>query len=109
MARRRATRRNRRLLSLMIKLYVICFDVANKKRLRQVAIQMENFGQRVQYSVFECHLDDNKLEDIKQRLEKIINTTEDHIRYYGICNKDKGKILLDGTGSITQNNDYHFL
>jgi len=43
----------------MSKLYVICFDVADKKRLRQVAIQMENFGQRVQYSVFECHLDEN--------------------------------------------------
>ena len=93
----------------MNQLYIICFDVAHKKRLRRVAIQMENFGQRVQYSVFECYLDAKKLEQLKQRLEKIINPEEDHIRYYGICNKDKGKILLDGTGSITQDNDYHLL
>ena len=93
----------------MSRLYVICFDVAHKKRLRQVAIQMENFGQRVQYSVFECYLDANELEQLKQRLEKIINTNEDHIRYYGICNKDKGKILFDGMGSITPDNDYHLL
>ena len=93
----------------MSKLYIICFDIADKKRLRQVAIQMENIGQRVQYSVFECYLDANELEEIKQRLKKVINTKEDHIRYYGICNKDKSKILFDGTGILTPDADYHLL
>ncbi|MEE9326664.1 MAG: CRISPR-associated endonuclease Cas2 [Cocleimonas sp.] len=91
----------------MSQLYVICFDVADKKRLRHVAIQMENFGQRVQYSVFECHLDEGELEELKARLEAIINKKEDHVRYYGICNKDKSKILIDGSGSITRDNDYY--
>ncbi len=93
----------------MSKFYIICFDVADKKRLRQVAIQMENFGQRVQYSVFECHLDKKSLEDLKTRLDTIINKKEDHVRYYGLCNKDKPKILLDGAGSITPDNDYHLI
>ena len=93
----------------MNQFYVICFDISDKKRLRQVAIQMENFGQRVQYSIFECYLDANKLEELKSRLELIINPAEDHIRYYSICNKDKAKILIDGKGSIHQDADYHLM
>lgn len=92
----------------MNQLYVICYDIADKKRLRKVAIQMENFGQRIQYSVFECYLSSVKLKQLEQRLEKIINLTEDHVRYYSICNKDKNKILLDGIGSITADNNYYF-
>lgn len=92
----------------MSRFYVICFDVTDKKRLRQVSIQLENFGQRVQYSVFECHLDQSQLDELKQRLHAIINIEEDHIRYYGICDKDKPKILLDGMGLITPDKDYHY-
>ena len=93
----------------MNQFYVICFDICDKKRLRQVAIQMENFGQRVQYSVFECYLNANTLNDLKNRLETIINSEEDHIRYYSICKKDKAKILIDGKGSIHQDADYHLI
>ncbi len=89
--------------------YIICFDVADRKRLRQVAIQLENFGQRVQYSVFECHLNANDLETLQQRIANIITPEEDHVRYYSLCNKDTPKILLDGRGALTPNRDYHLL
>ena len=46
---------------------------------------------------------------LKQRLKKIINEKEDDIRYYGICNKDRSKIVFDGITSMTQNNDYYLL
>ncbi len=93
----------------MSQLYVICFDVADKKRLRHVAIQMQNVGQRVQYSLFECHLKEKELAKLQQRLTNIINPKEDHIRYYKLCDKDKNKITLDGRGQITQDDDYYFL
>ncbi len=87
--------------------YVVCFDVSDKKRLRKVAIQMENFGARVQYSVFECHLNATDLDTLKQRIVEIIAPEEDHVRYYGLCSKDVPKILLDGRGTLTNNDDYH--
>ncbi len=89
--------------------YVICFDVSDEKRLRKVAIQMENFGMRVQYSVFECYLDATELETLKQRLLEIIDQDNDHVRYYGLCNKDVPKIVLDGLGMLTRDADYHLL
>ena len=40
----------------MTMLYLVCYDIANPRRLAQVARVMEGFGERVQESVFECRL-----------------------------------------------------
>ena len=92
----------------MNKLYIICFDVCDKKRLRKVAIQLENVGVRVQYSLFECYLSPKQLKNLQKNITQIINTEEDHVRYYGLCPKDKPNILLDGYGTISKQEDYYF-
>ena len=66
---------------------LITYDVntetsAGRKRLRQVAKQCENYGQRVQNSVFECDIDPALLKIVQDRLEKIIDKDTDSIRYY---------------------------
>lgn len=91
----------------MKRFYIICFDICDEKRLRHVAIQLENFGKRIQHSVFECHLSEQNLNTLKQRLAKIIDPNEDHIRYYGLCSKDTPKIDINGWGKLTPDNDYH--
>ncbi|MCL6635451.1 MAG: CRISPR-associated endonuclease Cas2 [Peptococcaceae bacterium] len=53
-----------------------------RKRLRTVAKQCENFGQRVQNSVFECLVDPAQLADLKNRLENIIDKKRDSLRIY---------------------------
>jgi CRISPR-associated protein Cas2 len=68
-------------------LVLITYDVntetkAGKKRLRQVAKQCQNYGLRVQYSVFECVIDPATLKMLQAKLEKIINLETDSIRYY---------------------------
>ncbi len=45
----------------MNRMFVVCFDVCDDKRLRRIARELGNFGVRVQKSVFECHLDDSEL------------------------------------------------
>ena len=89
--------------------YVIGFDVADKTRLRKVAIQMENFGQRIQHSMFECYLNQQEIITLKKRLKHIIEPTKDHIRYYPLCHKDYQKIQLDGIGEVSPNDDFHFV
>lgn len=66
---------------------LITYDVSTttpdgRKRLRNVAKQCVNFGQRVQNSVFECLLDPAQFVMLKNKLEKIINEDEDSLRYY---------------------------
>jgi len=66
---------------------LITYDVstetdAGKKRLRKVAKQCQNYGQRVQNSVFECVIDPGQLAQLQDRILKIINLEEDSVRYY---------------------------
>jgi CRISPR-associated protein Cas2 len=89
--------------------YVICFDVHEDKRLRQISNEMENFGIRVQRSVFECHLETAQLQELQRRLGDLMEPTEDQVRYYSLCGKDKQHIVIDGAGRVSADPDYTIL
>jgi len=66
---------------------VIAYDVDTEttdgmKRLRNVANVCKRYGQRVQYSVFECRLTAAQLEEIEARLNDVIDTDRDSLRIY---------------------------
>ncbi|MFA5925047.1 MAG: CRISPR-associated endonuclease Cas2 [Methylococcaceae bacterium] len=89
--------------------YVICFDVHDDKRLRKISNEMENFGARVQRSVFECHLEVAQLQELQQRLSDLMEPAEDQVRYYRLCGKDKQQIVIDGAGWLSTDPDYTIL
>ncbi|MCK4841327.1 MAG: CRISPR-associated endonuclease Cas2 [Methylococcales bacterium] len=91
----------------MSRFYIVCFDVADKRRLRAVSKTLEDFGRRVQYSVFECHLDSAEHKALQQKLLKLIDPEADHVRFYSLCPKDQKGILLDGKGEISPDNSFH--
>lgn len=53
-----------------------------RKRLRTVAKICQNYGQRVQNSVFECKVDEGQFRLIKHQLYKVINHEKDSLRFY---------------------------
>lgn len=57
-------------------------DAAGKKRLRRVAGACQDFGQRVQYSVFEIEVEPAQWIRLRARLEAIIDPKKDSLRYY---------------------------
>lgn len=57
-------------------------DKDGRRRLRRVAKICKDFGQRVQYSVFECSVNDMDMERFRTKLTKIINPEEDSLRIY---------------------------
>lgn len=78
-------------------LILITYDVntetsAGKARLRKVAKQCVNYGQRVQNSVFECNMDAAKIRQVKAILEKIIDKDKDSLRFYNLGNNYKDKV-----------------
>ncbi len=93
----------------MNRLYVVCFDVRDPRRLRRVSNELENFGVRAQRSLFECWLGDGELEELKRRMERLIDEEEDHVRYYALCAKDISAIQLDGGGAVARDPAYHLL
>ncbi len=81
---------------------LITYDVSTtsaegKKRLRLVAKQCVNHGQRVQNSVFECMLDPAQLTMLKSKLKEIINEEEDSLRYYNLGSNWKRRVEHVGT------------
>ena len=83
-------------------LVLITYDVntqtlAGRKRLRQVAKQCVNYGQRVQNSVFECILDAAKCREVQHKLEQIIDNDTDSLRFYYLGNNYKNKVVHIGT------------
>ena len=67
-------------------------DAAGRKRLRQIAKQCVNYGQRVQCSVFECLLDAAKCRMLQAKLCSIMDAEKDSLRFYYLGNKYESKI-----------------
>ena len=62
------------------------------RRLRHVAKACIDYGQRVQNSVFECHVDAAECKVLKHRLEQAIDTERDSLRFYYLGKKYENKI-----------------
>ncbi len=67
-------------------------DAAGRKRLRQIAKQCVNHGQRVQNSVFECLLDSAQCRMLQAKLLAIIDEDKDSLRFYYLGKKYDTKI-----------------
>ena len=57
-------------------------DKAGQARLRRVAKVCKDYGQRVQFSVFECSVDPARWAFFRNRLIKIIDPEQDSLRFY---------------------------
>lgn len=67
-----------------------------KKRLRQVAKTCQNYGQRVQFSVFECLIDPEQWTRMRLRLLDIYNPEEDSLRFYFLGSNWKRRVEHNG-------------
>ena len=78
-------------------LVLITYDVCTeseggKKRLRKVAKACQNYGQRVQESVFECLIDPALMRQLQANLENIIDKEKDSLRFYYLGDEWRGRV-----------------
>ncbi|MDR2151928.1 MAG: CRISPR-associated endonuclease Cas2 [Helicobacteraceae bacterium] len=76
---------------------LVAYDVASStqggaKRLRKVAKACVNYGQRVQFSLFECAIDPADWVKLKNTLENVIDRKSDSLRYYYLGANYKRKV-----------------
>ena len=67
-------------------------DAAGRRRLRQIAKQCVNYGQRVQNSVFECLLTTAQYVTLKAELTALIEPETDSLRFYRLGNQYKQNV-----------------
>lgn len=64
--------------------YLVCYYIADEKRLRRVFKTMRGFGDHLQYSVFECQFTNMDLVRCKAALAEIINHEEDQVLFVNL-------------------------
>ncbi|KMN39052.1 CRISPR-associated endonuclease Cas2 [Lysinibacillus capsici] len=82
-------------------LVLVTYDVVTKtaagqKRLRKVAKICENYGLRVQNSVFECVVDATQFKQLQLALQDSIDEKEDSLRFYQLGNNYNSKVIHVG-------------
>jgi CRISPR-associated protein Cas2 len=89
--------------------YVVSYDIADTPRRTKIAKILEDFGDRVQYSVFECLLEKELLGKMFDRLEKVVKDNEDSIRVYALCANCEKVIKVIGQGEVAKEEKYYIL
>jgi len=64
--------------------YLVCYDISNDKRLRQVFKTMRGYGDHLQYSVFECQLTSTDLISLRIELSAIIHHDQDQVLFVNL-------------------------
>ena len=83
-------------------LIVVAYDVPDDRRRARLADALEDFGVRVQYSVFECLLEQEQVAALRKRVGAEINAQEDAVRIYRLCAECAGRVELLGLGEKTE-------
>lgn len=74
-------------------------DAGGSRRLRRVSKVCMQYGQRVQYSVFECLVDPSEYEKMKHELSRIIDFEKDSLRFYNLGKQWKDRVEHVGAKS----------
>ena len=80
-------------------------DAGGQKRLRRVAKVCQNYGVRVQNSVFECSLDAGQLRMLQAELTALIDPKTDSLRFYSLGNRYQSKVQHIGAHPAYQPDD----
>jgi CRISPR-associated protein Cas2 len=90
-------------------LIVVSYDVADDRRRNHLAAALKDFGARVQYSVFECHLEEPQIDRLRTRLLALLDPQEDRLRLYHFCRDCGAKTEIHGLGVHTDDPDVYVL
>jgi CRISPR-associated protein Cas2 len=81
-------------------IYLVTYDIACNKRRKKISDLLEGYGQRVQYSVFECVLSREKYDELRQRLQPHVRPGEDSVRLYPLSRHTMNQIEVFGGAPI---------
>jgi CRISPR-associated protein Cas2 len=64
---------------------LIVYDISNDRRRTKLHTLLLDYGTPVQYSAFECRLDNKELSKLKNAIKRIVRPRKDNLRYYYLC------------------------
>ena len=76
--------------------YLVCYDIAEPKRLAKVYKFIKGQGIHLQYSVFHCSLTWQQLLQLEEKISWLIDEEEDDVRIYPL--PSNAKMIVMGCG-----------
>lgn len=83
-------------------LYVVTYDISCQKRRTKLANLLLAYGQRVQYSVFECQLKSQEFRELCVKVKKVVRLPEDSVRMYPLSGHTLEQVEILGGLPLTQ-------
>lgn len=66
-------------------LWVVVYDISNNRRRSRITRLIETYGERVNFSVFECMLTYREKQALKEKIEKLMHLSKDKVIFYPLC------------------------
>jgi CRISPR-associated protein Cas2 len=89
--------------------YIISYDIPDTKRRTKIAKILLDFGDRVQYSVFEAELTDDLYRKMHWRLKRYLVEKTDNLKIYRLCGNCAAQSEQLGSGQVIENIDIYIV
>ena len=77
---------------------LVSYDIVDNRTRNRVMKFLKDFGTHVQLSVFECDLNEDQLQRVREGVEELIDRAEDRVRYYSLCQACLKRVDISGWG-----------
>ena len=67
--------------------YFISYDISSDRKRNKASKILEDYGIRIQYSLFECELDKDRYLELKEILVKLISKKTDSLLFLDVCER----------------------
>lgn len=79
--------------------YIVSYDIADPKRLRKVFRVCEDYGNHLQYSVFECELNEREKVELETKLKAVIHQDDDQVLFIALGpTESRGERVITALG-----------
>jgi CRISPR-associated protein Cas2 len=90
-------------------IYLYAYDIPDNWRRTKIAKKLEQYGIRIQKSVFQCGISAGLSENLKRSLQRLINTEEDNLLIIPLCQNDLEKVECLGVKIAIQHEDEKYI
>jgi CRISPR-associated protein Cas2 len=88
---------------------IVSYDVVDDKRRTKVLKLLKGYGTHVQYSVFECYLNQHQFAKLRRELRALIDLSTDSVRCYRLDSVAAERTQIIGIGQVTTDAPYYLV
>jgi CRISPR-associated protein Cas2 len=88
---------------------IVAYDIVSDRRRAKLCELLKDYGNHVQYSVFECELTDKQLAKMVAKIKKLINPKQDSVKIYFLsASKNPNRLELGTVSTVSKKNVFFF-